>query len=367
MEGVRFLYEVIPQFRSYTTDQRVAILNETGNNTAKSLIQNRREYEIIVGFLEDPNTKRMLFDSRQAMVFSELAPPPENIQRKLHLPFEQFYLEFSEPLHRPNTEPGYNDVCWAFGVMEKAARYTWGSMSGDLAQVTMFGKAITSTGRITYVDRSWKVDLANGMAFTSKAVLTSVDPAIYFPPETREGSYWPIGLRVDENLNVTTPDEHGEITWIERAILDDTALLSWCLAYIMAKSIVIVEERLPRHERRRLQHEGKHPEPWHVVKVDPKIYVGGRPGEPTGMTHSYRYDVIGHLRFARHHTMHRPGFGVCPGNGCLQENIEWVSPHQRGLVNSVYIPKTYKVDKGRTIAEPMQNYFDQEGRNANHD
>lgn len=332
-------------------------------------IVSRDELEIYRWFLrlfDDPNTKRMLFDSRQAAVFDDIEPPPANIQRKLKLPFKQFYLEFTDPLALANSEPGYNDMTRAFLITDAALPYTWGEITGELTQVVLFGTDLKD-GNLSYFDRSWKVDLARGSALTTMAAYRSgedVPDRIPLPHHLPDEEYWPAGVRFTREIweqikdvpSGKLPRNHlslemarpEELSWLEVSILNDTALISWCIAYMLAKSIVIVEEQLPRSERRRQLKEGKLPEPWHVVKVDPKMYIGRKPGEGEGTAHSYRYDVIGHLRFGRHKR----------GDGTYSETIEWVAPHQRGLANSIYIPKTSYFEKGRTIAEPMQRYFE---------
>ena len=113
----------------------------------------------------------------------------------------------------------------------------------------------------------------------------------------------------------------------------------------MAKGVEIIAAPLTRQQRRFNERHGI-PNPWHVVRLDPRLSSKGSPeGEPQ-YRHQYRYDVIGHLRFNRHHT--REG---------IKHTIEWVMPHQRGLANQLYVPKTYRVEKGRIPAPEMREYF----------
>ncbi len=141
--------------------------------------------------------------------------------------------------------------------------------------------------------------------------------------------------------------------WWEECIISYTNLLYWIFAYTMAKSVEIVVIPWSRQVKRAsMRKEGKIPEPWHIVRVQPRI-VQQKPeivGEPSGLKHSYRYDVIGHLRFNRHKTK----------DGQYTDTIEWVLDHQRGLENALYIPKTYKVEKDKKIAmKEMTQYFEQ--------
>lgn len=66
-------------------------------------------------------------------------------------------------------------------------------------------------------------------------------------------------------------------------------------------------------------------EPYYICRIKGVQYDGHATGE--GSKHSIRYDVRGHFRRMT--------------NG----KTIWVRPHQRGLQNELYIPKTYKVDK----------------------
>jgi hypothetical protein len=87
--------------------------------------------------------------------------------------------------------------------------------------------------------------------------------------------------------------------------------------------------------------------------VEPKFYSNPEgTGDPL-YQHRYRYDVIGHLRFGKHKR----------GDGSYSHTIEWVAPHQRGLQHSMYIPKTHRVEGGKTIAPEMRRYWNVEVSN----
>ena len=75
--------------------------------------------------------------------------------------------------------------------------------------------------------------------------------------------------------------------------------------------------------------------------------VEGTEGD-VGRQHSYRYDVMGHIRFGRHKL----------GDGTYRHTFEFVRPHQRGLKNSIYIPKTYNVRAGKVSHPMMKDYWE---------
>ena len=122
------------------------------------------------------------------------------------------------------------------------------------------------------------------------------------------------------------------------------------MLYCMAKGIYIQQEGLTRQQRRFYEQHPKLPQAWRVVKVEPKFMSEHSEGE--GAHHSYRYDVIGHLRFTKHRV--REGDGVL----VQKDYVEWVSPHQRGLSNTLYIPKTYSVESGKEIHPRFKRYVE---------
>ena len=119
----------------------------------------------------------------------------------------------------------------------------------------------------------------------------------------------------------------------------------------MAKGIHIVKLEPVRWERRRAARQGVIPVPWHIVEVKPSISLGtdDTQGSIGRLRHSYRYDVMGHLRFGRHQL----------ADGTFRDTVEWVKAHQRGLKNSLYIPKTYNIGAGKVSHPIMQDYWNQ--------
>ncbi len=320
----------------------------------------REIYKTFLAILDDPNTKRMLFDSRQAALFDELDDSPPI--KKIHPPFDQFYMEFTEPIPIAEQEPGHVDYARAFLFQHNVMTAVVPTppdqedVGINLSQVTLFLKE----GK-DFIDRSWKINLDTGTAFCPAGTMrSSADPSV-IPDWVPDSQYVVAGHGVPAKKAASdldefwlTPDQHAfkdrYIGWWERAILSYTSLLLWMFTYTMAKSVHIVAEPMSRPRRRWYERKGKLPRPWHTIEVEPKFYSSHRkPEEGMGTAHSYRYDVIGHLRFARHHILHRPG-EECPGEHCLREQVEWVSAHQRGLEHTLYIPKTHAVKGGKRIS-----------------
>jgi hypothetical protein len=321
------------------------------------------QFNYLVKQLTHPNCKRLIFDARQAKVFDESEEIDERRRDKIKPPFGFFYLELTEPIQLKAQEPGCCDVLWSLlfqsNVIEAVEVINKGKARRTIpiTKVTFFYK---SNDLIQFVDRTWSMSPegyplvgrppkhitsryntpAKGLGMVKGEGATAsglVDPKL-LPDYVQEG----------ELVSIFELEKYG---WWEDAMISNSNLLWWIFAYTMAKSVEIVQVPVSRQVvRAAMRKEGKLPEPWHVVQVRPHT-IKGRPevvGETDGVKHSYRYDVIGHLRFNRHKT--KDGY---------KDTIEWIADHQRGLENELYIPKTYKVEKDKHIAvKEMQEYFE---------
>jgi hypothetical protein len=305
-------------------------------------------FRTFVKQLESEHTKRLIFDARQAQVFDQSSEIEERRREKIQPPFKCFYMELTEPILLKAQEPGCQDVFWSVlfhqylqsgtEVLDKGNR----RRTVDVTKVTFFYKSADDK---QFIDRTWSVS-PEGY------------PMVGRPPKSQTARYKTIRGELSASGLVsadTLPDyvQEGELIsvfdleekkWWEESIIYNTNLLYWIFAYTMAKSVKIVEIPDSRQVKRSLERQGKIPNPWHVVRVQPTITIGKEKGDPTGIKHSYRYDVIGHLRFNKHKT--KDGY---------KESIEWVSDHQRGVENELYIPKTYKVESGKTVN--LDNFF----------
>lgn len=307
-------------------------------------------YNYFLNLIDDPNTKRMIFDARQAAVFDGISPDglPEEMLGKLRLPFDQFYLELTEPIQLAEQEPGFPDDQLRAMLVYPISMHKYRSVTGEplppLVQITFF-LTNDSLGTPQFSDRTFKLSLDHGVVYTTVQASTIGDHSSELPATWNEDDYFIAGDKL--------PDmSERRIGWWERTTSSYGMLLCWMLAYMMAKSIHIISEPVSRqvkrwHERRNLPL----PQPWHLVEVMPKLWSGfsqQHDDEETDRHHRYRYDVIGHLRFGKHKR----------ADGTYSRTFEFVPPHQRGLANTLYIPKTYKVSRGKQIAkEPMRDYL----------
>ena len=308
-----------------------------------------------LGVLQDEGTKRIHMDSRQVATFDGMDElPPAHWQKKLHPPFRSFYMEFNEPILIGEQEPGYEDYLRAIlyrggtGSITYAGKdgypFTEGTEPTEFANVTFFldnGVEDRGSAEFQSVDRSFIFALNVGMPMTHLYNLQmSTDPsqvAEDYPPESFIIAGDPMGI------------ENRYMGWWERTIIDHGGLISWLFMYMMAKGIEIIVAPRSRAERRR-EDRKEFPQPWHIVRVEPRLVPDGGPSSESGITHGYRYDVMGHLRFGKHKL----------ASGDYRQTIEWVPPHQRGLAHELYIPKTSKFQAGKQTHPIMDNYFTKE-------
>lgn len=351
--ATRFFDRLLDQFilteelyrRSVQGELRAQLIASRGRLNEE---ERYRSYGMFKDIMLDPNTKRIIFDARQAQVFDDMHEEiPIEWKGKIFPPFSQFYLEFTEPILLSNQEPGFSDLTRAFIYRETDNLMC--KIEGvelPLATLHMFCTEERFNRQygeraLAYVDRTWYVNMDLGIAITRAGLCRQNPDPSEIPDSWPDEGYVPSGM-----LLMGQRDRY--IGWWERATADYTSLFMWMMTYMMAKSITLVEEPMSRQVRRWHERQKTLPKPWHVVKVEPKFYAAGKDpeAEGTGTQHSYRYDVIGHIRFGRHKT--KDGYS---------ETIEWVPPHQRGLQHSLYIPKTYKVDRDKQISPRMREYL----------
>lgn len=293
----------------------------------------------IIAALDDPETRRIIVDSEQAVRFTEAAdmPPVE----RYRLPFDQMYIEFTRPLDIREQEPGYEDELIGMIVLPTHGREGVPPETVQIKFITRSLHPVLRTNPITKHDWSEQTACFNLLTGTALShPQTFLEPARPGAPDSvthDDISQYPDGFLAGLDLDrdwIAARDEGAGRGWWERTISDYARFTAWLLTYMTAKGIVIVEAEMTRQQRRaaaRLKHR---PSPWHIVTVDPTVVRDFEPGEGGGRSHSYRYDVRGHLRFGRHKR----------GDGSYSQTVEWVRPHQRGLANTIYVPKTYVYD-----------------------
>lgn len=128
-----------------------------------------------------------------------------------------------------------------------------------------------------------------------------------------------------DNIKQSNSDYVQKIIQLKRRIKN---LAICCIGYINCENIYLHQEGgAPEKVNRKREAKGKSRlEPYYVCRIRGVNYDSVATG--TGSAHHIRYDVRGHFR------------------RLTTGKTTWIRPHQRGLQNELYIPKTYKVDKG---------------------
>lgn len=323
----------------------------------------------VLAFLQDEQTKRILFDAKQAALFVDLQEfPTEETLHRLRFPFDQLYLEFTEPISIPWRQGDeLEDALRGFIVfpsitfIPQSQTTEASAISGHqivaLKTATNFaskgqplriGNRIYTTTEKQYAESAFHYDLANHAVLTSmKLALTPPDPSTF-----------PLNMAIDPESYFASTDLEGEgrhIGYWERSCHSYGSLVSWVLVYLMSKSIGLQQEPISRQVRRQYERSGEVLRPWHICKIEPKWASAGvkvNADVGSGSKHGYRYDVIGHLRLGRHRVR------SLDGSWSYIERFEWIAPHQRGLANELYIPKTYLAKGGKRPHPVMANYLD---------
>ena len=306
---MRFFDELLVQYR------RHALVNDVQRFMARQF----------AGMMESPRTKRILFDSRQAALFAELGErPPQDVQETVRPPFDRFFLELDEPIVLGGSGPedapdSPTNLCRAFMLLHQP--------DIDLTQVVMYFTTSdwsVETGDGYFDARIFMLDLQNGLPLASAKTLREQG--------VNDKTLVPDDLAEDALVLVTDREEWAAFEWPSN-LLVYAGLTDWILTYMLARGIRIVEEPLPRQQRRALARKGL-PNPWHIVTVGSHTVGGNTGGAGSRQGHRYRYDVMGFIRRGRHRLK----------DGTYRETVEWVRPHQRGLRNQTYIPRVSRFE-----------------------
>lgn len=405
--GQTFLDVLIPQLEGYSTLKRTR--GSFGANTDAYVT-----YQLWLNALRHADTRRFLFDAAQAEQFAPLIEFPESWQDHVHEPFPHFYMEFSDPVALATEAWAVNENDYLRGIIYSTARPVRVAVGRNPLLVgapplielrsgshlvLFFYDPVTDT----YTDRNFVVDIKKGLVYVSRYMAertfewrNAPDAETQAKRIAHDAAYGSAKQVLDdfiargdtdeglsradlESLKAELipvdahdrstglefiPDDRAtcfiagdfaegrNIGWWERQAMAATSFVQWCLSYMMAKSIVVEIRDISRQQKRWLQRHNKPwPKPWHVVMVDPKYVRTLENSEETGFKHSYRYDVMGHLRVGRH----RVGTKKEDGTYSYRQILEWVPPHQRGLANELYIPATRAIKAGRKVPSEIRN------------
>jgi len=164
-------------------------INDKRLDQFPDVVRARNDRNTHLAVLQDQRTKRILFDSRQAVQFNDLHEgPPEHWQGKLHLPFDWLYLEFTEPILIGEQEPEFEDPMRAILCRPGVAHFpVGGEHILHVMTITTFHHNVVTN---ECVDRSWLFSLDLGMSLTTtrSALDLHQDPSQV--PENLEPDRW---------------------------------------------------------------------------------------------------------------------------------------------------------------------------------
>lgn len=279
--------------------------------------------------LDDPRVKRLIVDSRQMAVLAASEQMP--VLEELRLPFDHMYIEFTDPVHITELEPGYGDdrgtVAILIWLLREGALDEFPALAENGHPMVAVHAFVEGVNDGDWADRTLGVNLYNGKG------LATLGNCLAEPEPSQFSDDF-----IDNNSDLALFEARTEglgIGWWERQIATYGEFVTYLLMYMGSQSVHIVEVPLNRQQQRAMDRQSAkarpdhQPKAWHMVMVKPKRGAAETTG--TGRSHSYRYDVIGHLKLGRHHLK----------DGSIREKVEWVRPHQRGLKNELYIPGTY--------------------------
>ena len=255
-------------------------------------------YRKVALVMSQSETQRILIDRIQLANLSVGKEVPTEIQMELKWPFDTtMYVEPTGPVIIATENPREDE--YGAMVLRAMLLVSSGDMGGGYAEKFLLYMSRLELSYVRLV-----------------VLLVSIDEVVNVIPflhDLKSGQMW---------------DEEGE-AFTGSGVLGDT--INRLAVYMTAKGIEIIEEPISRQQRRLLARK-KLPNQWHIIRVSPTIRknVTGSDLDRQGSKHNYRYDVMGHLRFGKHKLK----------DGSYKFTKEWVSPHQRGLENELYIPAT---------------------------
>ena len=267
--------------------------------------------------LKHQETRFIQFDTEQAEILlnSGTAPEPKG------LPFPVFALEFTESFMVTDAQLLSEDGSTIDNSFLMGALITDKTMNkavivndpGDMIGVMLM---LNDRPHVAFLD-SW---VSFGMSISTGDIYYTA----YF---LRNYTDQDVPDDVPENHFLKLNEESKGIAYTEFA-----SLIRWLLSYMTGgvRGINLEPVRLPRAERRRYEKNRETPQQWYRMKVDGKyLNAGDEEGTRKSGSHSYKYDVRGHIRRGRYRLK----------DGTHREVLQFIPAHQRGLKNEKYIPK----------------------------
>lgn len=401
---IESLSDTNPDYRVYH-EGNMAPASDTSKEKIKlELTRNQALVQRHIACLLHPNTRRLIIDARQAARFIETpGGPPKEIYDQIRPPFDQFYIEFTEPLlvgeaeawepgqvksasispaadlsDMPHTRVNVVGNEFVRGVvyvpMKSAGPEALANMPPLIDPISLRCYRMDQAIQVTFfledeggnkADRTfYYFPTLNAAATRINNLINGSDPSYLRIPDSIEPMFdRPAGGDLDSNyLLFCTPyheqctvfgglDEtglpmHRYVGWWERTLESYASLLSWLLVYTTAKGITTVEEPLPRSIRRRADREAEKLAASGRAAPQPWRIVVVEPTTTGGASEDSFNGATGQgIRHGyRYDVMghFRYGKSRLRDGSYRYHPVRWIAPHQRGLKNATYIPRISK-------------------------
>ena len=254
-------------------------------------------------------SKVVLFDSEQVYVFFELINQGKFLPSiEYRLPFTDTWIQFTQPIAIDSPDD-YGNTLRAMCLSQVAVTK---EMYTDAVKKNAESDELFGARPLKFVDVDWEK--------TDEAIVNNI--RLIFSDDESDKILWT--SESDRMIYIEDDIPADLMGWREKL----RRLAAACIAYINCENVYLHKEgEVDEKINRKREKKGKSRlEPYYVCRIRGVNYDSVATGE--GAKHGIRYDVRGHFR------------------RLADGRTTWVRPHQRGLVNELYVPKTYKVEAG---------------------
>lgn len=257
-------------------------------------------------------SKTIIFSSEQVKIFLDLIAKKKMVLLDFALPFEDTLLQFSEPITLTTAEGSVEIV--AMLLIKMAATQEEVEKSREAYDRDNAKIGISDAHRHSLLN--WETD----NTITINSVIAVRKDLEFFRV------VW-----ASQNSQIQTVEPDGAIINGSDMQYVVRSVAVACIGYINCENVYLEKEgEVPEKVNRKREREGKKIlEPYYVCHIrGVKYNSAGEEVEKdaSGRHVSFRFDVRGHFR------RYESG------------KTTWVRPHQRGLQNELYVPKTYVVE-----------------------
>ncbi len=310
----RILKMATDNYSNALTVHRMAMRNNHETVRRGEQVVTLEELEIDITFcavlaMRARESKTILFPVEQVSVFAGLLKNKQIIALDYNLPFKSVLLEFTEPVE-----------VVGFGGKKRATGFLLEQMEETEQGFNQMVERVRKADRLFQFSDSHikQIDWSKGEKVTINEMVVCYEDESS-SNQISWNSHEPFGFDTGEDWDT------DKLTAADRF----KKLAIACVGYINCENVYLQREGdVSDAINAKRERKGKSRlEPYYVCRIRGVQYDSA--GNPTGegAKHGIRYDVRGHFR------------------RMTDGKTTWVRPHQRGLANELYIPKTYVVDK----------------------